>query len=118
MRRGTGQGDLIWDRMAQDDQWQLFVESLWRFQYTRKKCTLDQDQSLSSVLYEETQGITDFAIKVYMFAQERAIDSKKEAVTASIIRSSAKDYLRIPRAVLIALKNGDKQALVQYEVSL
>ncbi|HEV7378055.1 MAG TPA: ATP-binding protein [Pyrinomonadaceae bacterium] len=115
MRRGTGQGDLIWDRMAQDEQWQLFVESLWRFQYTKKKCTLDQNQSLSSVLYEETQGITDFAVKVYMFAQERAIDSKKENITASIIRSASKDYLRIPRTVLVALKNGDKRVLEQYE---
>lgn len=123
MRRGTGQGDLIWDLMERDEQWELFVESLWRFQYTRKKCTPQDKASsspkdsttLSDVLYEETQGITDFAVKVYMFAQERAIDSGKEIVTASIIRSAAKDKLRIPREVLQALKTGDKRVLERYE---
>lgn len=29
MRRGTGQGDLVWDRMEFDDQWELLMESLW-----------------------------------------------------------------------------------------
>jgi hypothetical protein len=113
MRRGTGQGDLIWDRMANDEQWKLFVESLWRFQYTKKESPLTPE--LSDVLYEETQGITDFAIKVYMFAQERAIDSGKEMITSSIIRSAAKDKLCIPRAILNALKAGNKTVLEQFE---
>jgi hypothetical protein len=123
MRRGTGQGDLIWDQMTNDDQWKLFVESLWRFQYTKKKCSPDDkayrnqksSPSLSDVLYEETQGITDFAVKVYMFAQERAIDTKHEVVTGDIIHSVAKDKLGIPREVLHALKTKDKRVLEQYE---
>jgi hypothetical protein len=115
MRRGTGQGDLVWDRMAKDDQWQLFIESLWRFQYTRKKCALKDDPTLGDVLYDETQGITDLAIKVYMFAQERAIDTGKEVVTPAIIRSVAKDKLRIPKVVLDALRLGDKRALSLFE---
>lgn len=129
MRRGTGQGDLIWDLMEKDKQWELFVESLWRFQYTKKRCSHKKrcgrlnktDKSsknsltLSDVLYEETQGITDFAVKAYMFAQERAIDSGKEVVTAAIIRSAVKDKLRIPREVLQALKTKDKRVLERYE---
>jgi hypothetical protein len=115
MRRGTGQGDLIWDRMVKDDQWQLFIESLWRFQLTKKTCSLETDSALSETLYDETQGITDFAIKIYMLAQERAIDSKKEVVTAATLRSISKDKFRIPRAVIKALKTGDKRVLRQYE---
>jgi hypothetical protein len=113
MRRGTGQGDMIWDRMANDEQWKLFVESLWRFQYTKKHCSLTPN--LSDALYEETQGITDFAVKVYMFAQERAIDSGRESITPAIIRSVAKDKLNIPREVLNALKLGDKRILSKFE---
>jgi hypothetical protein len=123
MRRGTGQGDLIWDLMHKDEQWELFIESLWRFQYTKKRCSLidkinkssKDSPTLSDILYEETQGITDFAVKVYMFAQERAIDSGKEAITASIIRSAAKDKLRIPSSVLHALKTKDTRVLEKYE---
>lgn len=113
MRRGTGQGDLIWDRMGNDEQWKLLLESLWRFQYTKKDSPLTDE--LSKTLYEETQGITDFAVKVYMFAQERAIDSGKEAITSAIIRSVAKDKLGLPREVLDALKMGDKGILSRFE---
>jgi hypothetical protein len=93
----------------------LFVESLWRFQYTRKRRTLDDDPSLSDVLYDESQGITDFAVKLYLFAQERAIESGKEEVTAAIIRSVAKDKLRLPQGVLEALRLGNQRALERYE---
>jgi AAA domain-containing protein len=115
MRRGTGQGDLIWDRMARDEQWRLFVESLWHFQYTRKRRTLKDDPSLGDVLYDESQGITDFAVKLYLFAQERAIESGREEVTAAIIRSVAKDKLRLPQGVLEALRLGNQRVLERYE---
>lgn len=113
MRRGTGQGDLIWDRMSNDEQWKLFLESLWRFQYTKKPYSLTPE--LGDVLYEETQGITDFAVKVYMFAQERAIETGIEKITPKIISSVAKDKLNIPREVLNALKMGNKQILEKFE---
>jgi AAA domain len=115
MRRGTGQGDLIWNRLDQDEQWQLFIESLWRFQYTRKQRLLKDDPALSDVLYDESQGITDFAVKLYLFAQERAIESGKEEVTAAVIRSAAKDKLRLPKPVLDALRRGDYRVLELYE---
>jgi hypothetical protein len=113
LRRGTGQGDLIWDRMKQDDQWHLFIESLWRFQYVRTECPLTK--KLGDVLYDESQGITDLAVKIYMFAQERAIDTGEEQITAEIIRSAAKDKLGLLRRVLQALKAGDRRALEEYE---
>jgi hypothetical protein len=115
MRRGAGQGDLIWDRMAKDEQWRFFIESLWRLQYSREVCRLEQDPSLLDVLYEETQGISDLAVKAYMFAQERAIDSGRERVTASVIRSAVRDKLGLPRAVLDALRTNDRRVLEQYE---
>jgi hypothetical protein len=129
MRRGTGQGDLIWDRMENDRQWQLFVRTLFKAQYTRKSFSAGDQvplskedeqrdkppQTLSDVLYEETQGITDLAVKVYMFAQERAIDTGTETVNAQIIRSVAKDKFGMLRDVLKALKYGDKRALYRFE---
>jgi hypothetical protein len=115
MRRGTGQGDLIWDRMGRDEQWQLFVESLWHFQYTRKQRSLKDDPALSDVLYDESQGITDFAVKLYLFAQERAIESGKEEVTAAVIRSAAKDKLKLPQPILDALRRGNQRLLERYE---
>ncbi|MEM1309814.1 MAG: ATP-binding protein [Cyanobacteria bacterium P01_H01_bin.153] len=112
-RRGTGQGDLVWDRMAQDDIWQLFLESLWTYQYIRQPTKLTP--SLSKALYEATQGITDFAVKVYMLAQVRAISNGKETLNARMIRSVAEGSLRLAEPILTALRTGDKRVLYSVE---
>ncbi|MBV9927743.1 MAG: ATP-binding protein [Acidobacteria bacterium] len=125
IRRGTGQGDLVWDRMEEEvwspekdkkskpGVWQLFLESLWTYQYVRNACPLTEE--LSHVLYEETQGITDFAAKVYMLAQVRAIVSGEEVITARIIRSVARDSLRQAQKVLDALRRGDINSVTDIE---
>jgi hypothetical protein len=121
IRRGTGQGDLVWNRMEEGEWvapdsktaspgvWQLLLESFWRYQYTRIHCPLTNE--LSHVLYEETQGITDFAAKVYMLAQIRAMVTAHtpdaEVLTADIIRSVARDSLKQAQRVLAALRQGD-----------
>jgi hypothetical protein len=110
IRRGTGQGDLVWDAMKEDETWEVFVKSLWRYQYVRKPCPLTPE--LSHALYYESQGITDFAVKLYMLAQVRAIATGKEIITTSIIQSVAKDSLRTARQVLNALKHKDTQTKI------
>lgn len=115
MRRGTGQGDLVWDRMKPGKEWGLFVKALWHFQYTRKVCSLKDNPELVEVLYEETQGITDLAVKAYMLAQERAIETEQELVDAPIIRSVCRDKFQILRPALEALKGKTKNALARFE---
>jgi len=112
MRRGTGQGDLIWNPMKEDEVWQFFAESLWRYQYVRSENPLTPE--LSHTLYYETQGITDFAVKVYMLAQLRAMVTGKEKVTKSIIQSVARDSLCLATPVLSALKSGNLEKLREY----
>jgi len=114
-RRGTGQGDLVWDRMAFDEQWEAFIESLWKYQCTRHEVSEAEKQKLSQVLYEETQGITDLTIKAFIFSQQRAIESGKEKITAGIIRSVVKDKFKLLLPALKALRNIDKRALELYE---
>lgn len=109
IRRGTGQGDLVWDRMNNDEAWYLFTESLWRYQYVQKPTVLTEE--LNKSLYWECQGITDFAIKIYMLAQVRAITTGVEKITKGIIQSVAKDCLKTAREVLDALKEGSLEKL-------
>ena len=113
IRRGTGQGDFIWDRMEEDEDWKVFVKKLWRYQYVRNPCELTP--ALSHALYYECQGITDFAVKVFMLAQARAITTGKEKLTVGIIKSVAKDCLRTAREVLDALKEGNLRKLQNCE---
>jgi len=112
-RRGTGQGDLVWDRMKKDETWDWFLECLWEYQYVSKSFPLNS--ILSAALYDVTQGITDFAIKVYMLAQIRAIVDKEEIVTEQNIRLAAEEGLRMANPILTALKNNDIRILSTVE---
>lgn len=112
-RRGTGQGDLVWDRMEEDEVWDVFVEALWRYQYVRHPHPLTPP--LSHVLYDVSQGITDFAVKAYLLGQIRAIASGEEMMTESIIRSVATDSFRLANPVLSALRRGDTETLYQVD---
>jgi hypothetical protein len=109
IRRNCGQGDLIWDRMANDDVWRLFVESLWRYQHTKTQVPLGQE--LSDALYYESAGIIDFAVKLFLLAQVRAISTGVEKVTPAILASVAKDSLRLAQPALRALRTGDMRAV-------
>jgi hypothetical protein len=112
-RRGAGQGDLVWNQMQPDVIWDLFVQSLWRYQFTRQTTTLTPE--LSQALYEETQGIVDLAVKVYMLAQFRAMTTGRERVSEALIRSVASDSLQLARPMLAALRSGDPIKLSQFE---
>jgi len=119
IRRGTGQGDMIWDRMENDGQWRFFIESLWRYQFVRKNSSPHdhdkKDDTLGDVLYDESQGIVDLAIKLFMFTQERAIETGQERMTAGLIRKVAKDKLKIPRQVLHALRTKNMAVIQRFE---
>ncbi len=63
-RRGSGlDGDMVCDKIPKGEVWDLLVNSIWHYQWTRKETPLTPE--LSSVLYEETQGIPDL-LKRYM----------------------------------------------------
>ncbi len=109
IRRGSGQGEMRWDRMRNDEEWRYFLKALWRYQYTREVVPLTEE--LGCALYEECQGILDLAVKMYMLAQVRAITTEKERVTPGIIRSVAIDSFKMAQPVLKALRTGDTMAL-------
>lgn len=126
-RRGTGQGDVVWKRMKADDEWEYFVESMWKYEVTRRPSTTEELKELSKALYEETQGITDLAVKAFRFAQDLAIDigaqemeesgivKNGEKITPAIIRSAARENFNMLRPALDALKKGDAEGLVIFE---
>lgn len=78
-RRGSGLGDMVWEQMKPDDDWNMLIEQMWRYQWTEKQVPLTEE--LRDTLYEESQGIVDIAIKLYSLSQSRAIQTNKEMIT-------------------------------------
>jgi NACalpha-BTF3-like transcription factor len=116
-RRGTGEGGVYWERMMRDtpeekEIWRFFVEGFFDYQWTRNSVSLNDE--LDELLHEESQGIVDIAIKLFMIAQWRAIAVESEIITPDLIKQVASDSLHLVRPMLDALKSGDKERIAKY----
>lgn len=112
-RRGSGQGDLIWERMRNDMYWELLLEGMWKYQWTRHKVELTKE--LIDALYFESQGIVDIAVKIFILAQMRAIASGKEVISDKLIGAVARENLKLVKPMLDALKSGDLDRIELYK---
>jgi len=112
-RRGSGQGDLFWERMPNDLSWDIMLQSMWKYQWTKTPCPLTKE--LKDTLYDESQGIMDLAVKLYAIAQTKAIADGTEAVTPELIREVAAEKLRLVKPMLDALRSGNMKKIMQYE---
>ncbi len=113
-RAGGTEGEIIWDNWLEDSSdYQLLCEALFQHQYVKKPVALSSE--MRSTLYDVTQGVTDYIVKVFTAAQVRAIDAGKEQITSGIIRSVAKDLLRQAEPFLDALRRKDRGRLMEME---
>lgn len=135
-RRGTGVGDFYWDRFKFDEEemvnsiieesentspekkskpvniWKFFIEEIFEYQWTKFPVAFDKE--FSKTLYDESQGVTDIAIKLYMLAQWRAISTGDEKITPALIRQVASDSLMLVRPMLNALRSNDEKLITKY----
>lgn len=111
-RRGSGQGDLLWDRMHNDLSWEIFVASMWKHQWTRDKIPLTEE--MKNILYEESQGIIDIAVKLYAMVQVKAITIGNDRFVPRDFHVAAAEKLGLVKPMLDALRAGDKKKIYQY----
>lgn len=112
-RRGSGQGAIVWDRLTKDENWDLLVNAIWDYQWTRKTTTLNKE--ISDLLYYESQGITDIAVKLFVMTQIRAIMLGTEEISTTLIKQTADENLKLVKPMIDALKNGDSTKIAKYE---
>ncbi|WP_404457182.1 ATP-binding protein [Oceanobacillus kapialis] len=112
-RRAEGMGSDFIDPMVQDKEWDLFLERLWKFQWTRKKVPLTKD--LNDTMYYLTMGITDFIIRLFTQAQQYAIAYDIEELTPSLIKKVAKKNMKFAEPILNGLRNGDREVISKFE---
>ncbi len=113
-RRSIG---ISWDRFQvkngrDKELWDLLIEELFSYQWTSGDATFSDD--FNEVLYDESQGITDIAIKLYMMAQWRAIAFSQEAITPDDIRIIAAENLKMVQPMLHALRTNNQKLIQKY----
>jgi AAA domain len=114
-RRATGEGSIIWERMLQtDNEWAWFIEGLWEYQWTKTYVKLTDE--IKDLFYYETQGIIDIAIKLFKMVQWRTIaGAGNEEITIEIIKEVAKDGLHFVRAMLNAIRSGNREWMLEFK---
>lgn len=101
------------EKMKNDREWKAFVKALFKLQWTR--IPVEVTTELMDILYFESQGNIDIAIKLFKYAQLRAMYTGRERISKDLIISVAKDCLIPLRPLLNALKSNDAKELMKYE---
>ena len=111
-KRGSGQGDALWERMENDASWELFCRAFWSYQYTRD--TVPFTVGMKDALYDEAQGIPFLAVHIYKLVQEDAILSEREAFSEKDIHRIASEKMGLTKPMREAMKAGKEVDLKQY----
>ena len=119
-RRSVGNFGGSWEHYkASDGQWRDFLDDLWQYQWTT--CSVKLDEELRSVIYDETQGVVDLAVKLIMRVQMRLIlrteinPTHQEKIEPSFIRKIAQTDFKPVHGFLDALRSGDRDRINAYE---
>lgn len=113
-RRGLGtSGNLIWEKMKNDESWELLIESIWEYQWTRNKTQLNK--GFIDLMYDLSQGVIDIAIKIYCTTQLKAISTCIEEITVNLMKQVADENFKMVQPMISALKSGDYRKIALYE---
>jgi len=112
-RRVSGNGEISWNNMEHDKEFRFFLQSLWRYQWTRTFTPLSDE--MVAVFYEHTQGVSDLIVKLFANVQVMAISTGKEAFNVSMVRKVAKEQFKLMQPMIDAVKSKNPYKMHQYE---
>lgn len=119
-RRSVGNFGEAWknyERGAED--WNDFLDDLWQYRWTKQETILDKN--LRDIIYDETQGVIDLAVKLIMRVQMRLIlrsesnPAQSEAIEPDFIREVANRDFQPVKGFVDALRSGDPDRINKYE---
>ncbi|MCU7192171.1 ATP-binding protein [Turicibacter sanguinis] len=112
-RRITGNEMIKLENMKFDEEFRLFVNGVWSFQYQKEYIPLSSE--ILQAIYEETQGITDLIIKLLIAVQREVIKTGYEKIDVKIIQKVATKQFSSLRPILHAIRTNNLNRLSMYE---
>jgi len=112
-RRAGGHGEIIWGQMKNEDNWEILMTSMWEYQWIKKRTPLTKEWI--DALHDESQGIVDIAVKLFLLAQSYAIETGKEEITPKMLNLVSKKYLTMVQDMLKALRLGNLEEITKYD---
>jgi hypothetical protein len=117
-RRFLGAGIPEWTPLDYKKEWPIHFKPLWTCQPTRTPTPPLQE--LSDCLFNESQGIPDFATRLYVLTQDRLIarnhsGKSSELITPESISTTAETALRPVRELLKAYRRRDWEFIKNFD---
>jgi hypothetical protein len=108
-RRVSGMEDIIWGHMDKGYEWDNFIEEMWTFQFVKNKTPLTDE--LKECFYQNTMGISDRVVKLFMATQLEAIMLEEEKITIKLINKVSKEKMLLTTRMIDALRRKDENEL-------
>jgi hypothetical protein len=112
-RRVADFGCLIWDRATNGDEWDYFINQLWKYQWTSKKVPLEKN--LLKVMYRYTQGVNALAVRLFQLSQLHAIRIGEDQLTEDIITTVYNEKFILVHDAIRALAKPLRKNIASYE---
>lgn len=97
-RRATG---LVYDRLQNDGEFALLLNTLWRYQFTEERTDLTPE--LRNWIYRKTQGVPDILVKLLYHAQQLALMDGTEHLCLEVLDKAYHSNLQMVEGFLAAL---------------
>lgn len=113
-RRACGLGLYDFKQPEENDPaWQLMVETIWEYQWVSNPAPLTD--SIRHILYDLTQGVTDFLAKLMILGQRYAIQSNEETLTEHVFQHVADTKMKLLKPALAVLRSRDPKKMRKFE---
>lgn len=118
-RRAAGLGQPNWMRLQRGEEWDDLVKAMWKYQWTREATPFSTE--LGEALYDESQGIIDVAVKIFLLCQHRVIwrgenvKGAEETITPDVIGAVAAEDFKSIRPMIAALRDGREDVVARYD---
>lgn len=112
-RRVSGNGEIIWNNMKNNEEFRFFLESIWKYQWNRVFTPLEEE--MINVFYEQTQGVSDLIIKLFIKLQEACVTNGKEQFTVNMVNRVANEQFKLMKPMIDAIKSKNIYKMAQFE---
>lgn len=112
-RRLTGNAEIIFNNMNYNNEFKFLLESMWKYQWTRNPVPLTEE--MARVIFDESQGVSDLVVKIFIYSQQKAVSTGKEELTVDLVRKVASEKFKLMKPMLDAIRSGNPYRIAKYE---
>jgi ABC-type iron transport system FetAB ATPase subunit len=114
-RRATDSGITdVWRPQSKDIHWINFLNAIERYQWIGNGNT-KFSESIRKKIYDLSQGITDFAIRLVLLAQRTALEEGKDSLTVNLLERTSERHFRLLLPAIDALRSGKAAKMQSFD---